>query len=89
THTGIIVSGDQFISSRDKIIDLSEIFDAAACEMEGAAVAQVAYLNHVPFSVIRAISDNANTGASMDYEKFKDLAVENTVSIILHIIGNL
>lgn len=89
THEGIIVSGDQFISSREKIRDLSETFDASACEMEGAAIAQAAYLNHIPFTVIRAISDNANTGASMDYEKFKDLAVENTVSILLHIIRHL
>lgn len=89
THEGIIVSGDQFISSKEKIEDLLETFDAAACEMEGAAIAQAADLNHIPFSVIRAISDNANTGASMDYEKFKDLAVENTVSILTYVLKNL
>ena len=89
THEGIIVSGDQLISSKEKIEDLLETFDAAACEMEGAAIAQAADLNHIPFSVIRAISDNANTGASMDYEKFKDLAVENTVSILTYVLKNL
>ncbi len=89
THEGIIVSGDQFISSKEKIEDLLETFDAAACKMEGAAIAQAADLNHIPFSVIRAISDNANTGASMDYEKFKDLAVENTVSILTYVLKNL
>lgn len=89
THEGIIVSGDQFISSKEKIQDLLETFDAAACEMEGAAIAQAADLNHIPFTVIRAISDNANTGASMDYEKFKDLAVENTVSILTYVLKNL
>ncbi|SDJ23168.1 5'-methylthioadenosine/adenosylhomocysteine nucleosidase [Proteiniclasticum ruminis] len=89
THEGIIVSGDQFISSKERIEDLLETFDAAACEMEGAAIAQAADLNHIPFSVIRAISDNANTGASMDYEKFKDLAVENTVSILTYVLKNL
>ncbi len=89
THEGIIVSGDQFISSKEKIEDLLETFHAAACEMEGAAIAQAADLNHIPFSVIRAISDNANTGASMDYEKFKDLAVENTVSILTYVLKNL
>ena len=89
THEGIIVSGDQFISSKEKIEDLLETFDAAACEMEGAAIAQAADLNHIPFTVIRAISDNANTGASMDYEKFKNLAVENTVSILTYVLKNL
>lgn len=89
THEGVIVSGDQFIHSKDKVMDLLATFDASACEMEGASIAQVAHLNGLPFAVIRAISDNANTGAGMDYEKFKDLAVENTVSLLLHILKKL
>ena len=89
THQGIIVSGDEFISSKDRILSLEAEFNASACEMEGAAIAQVAYLNDLPFTVIRAISDNAATGATMDYEKFKDKAVLNTVNIVLHIAENL
>jgi adenosylhomocysteine nucleosidase len=89
THKGIIVSGDEFISSKERIQDLATTFGASACEMEGAAIAQTAYLNNIPFTVIRAISDNASTGASMDYEKFKDLAVENTVELILHLVEAL
>jgi adenosylhomocysteine nucleosidase len=89
THKGIIVSGDEFISSKERILSLDSEFNASACEMEGAAVAQVAYLNDLPFTVIRAISDNAATGATMDYEKFKDEAVLNTVNIVLHIAENL
>ena len=82
-------SGDAFISSKEKILDLLDAFDASACEMEGASIAHVAYLNEIPFAVIRAISDNANTGASMDYEKFKDLAAKNTVSMVLDLLKNL
>jgi len=89
THQGIIVSGDEFISSKERILLLEAEFNASACEMEGAAVAQVAYLNDLPFTVIRAISDNAATGATMDYEKFKDEAVLNTVNIVLYIAENL
>lgn len=89
THQGIIVSGDEFISSKERILSLEAEFNASACEMEGAAIAQVAYLNDIPFTVIRAISDNAATGATMDYEKFKDKAVLNTVNIVLHIAENL
>ncbi len=44
--------------------------------MEGASIAQVCYLNEIPFIVIRSISDNANNGAQMDYEQFKDIAVD-------------
>lgn len=80
--TGRIVSGDQFIGSVDKIKWLNSEFECLACEMEGASIAQVCYLNEVPFIVIRSISDNANNGAHMDYEKFKDIAVENATSIL-------
>lgn len=80
--TGRIVSGDQFISSVDKIKWLNSEFECLACEMEGASIAQVCYLNDVPFIVIRSISDNANNGAHMDYEKFKDIAVENSTNIL-------
>lgn len=80
--TGRIVSGDQFIASIDKINWLNSEFECLACEMEGASIAQVCYLNEVPFIIIRSISDNANNGAQMDYEKFKDIAVENSTNIL-------
>ncbi|MGH4120057.1 5'-methylthioadenosine/adenosylhomocysteine nucleosidase [Clostridium sp.] len=80
--TGRIVSGDQFIASASKIRWLYSEFECLACEMEGASIAQVCYLNEVPFIVIRSISDNANNGAHMDYEKFKDIAVENSTNIL-------
>ncbi|WP_291635713.1 5'-methylthioadenosine/adenosylhomocysteine nucleosidase [Clostridium sp.] len=80
--TGRIVSGDQFIADASKIKWLNSEFECLACEMEGASIAQVCYLNEIPFIVIRSISDNANNGAHMDYEKFKDIAVENSTNIL-------
>ncbi|MCB2297120.1 5'-methylthioadenosine/adenosylhomocysteine nucleosidase [Clostridium tagluense] len=79
---GRIVSGDQFIANIDKIKWLNSEFECLACEMEGASIAQVCYLNKIPFVVIRSISDNANNGAHMEYEKFKDIAVENATKIL-------
>jgi adenosylhomocysteine nucleosidase len=73
---GRIVSGDQFIADIEKIKWLNKEFNAAACEMEGVSIAQVCHLNNIPFVVIRSISDNANNGAHMDYEKFKFVAVK-------------
>lgn len=80
--TGRIVSGDQFIANVDKIKWLNSEFECLACEMEGASIAQVCYLNEIPFIVIRSISDNASNGAKMEYEKFKDIAVENSNNIL-------
>ena len=46
-------------------------------------------INDIPFVVIRSISDNANTGAHMDFEKFKYLAVENSSYILKEMICNI
>ena len=79
---GRIVSGDQFIADASKIKWLNSEFECLACEMEGASIAQVCYLNEIPFIVIRSISDNASNGAHMEYDKFKDIAVENSTNIL-------
>lgn len=86
---GRIVTGDQFIADTDKIRWLKDQFEALACEMEGGSIAHVCYLNNTPFVVIRSISDNANTGAHMDYEKFKPIAVNNSVNILRAMLKEL
>ncbi|MEY7998667.1 5'-methylthioadenosine/adenosylhomocysteine nucleosidase [Clostridium sp. Mt-5] len=87
--TGRIVTGDQFICSTEKIKYLNREFNALACEMEGGSIAQVAYLNNIPFVIIRSISDNANNGASMDYKKFAPIAIRNSTEILKNMIMNL
>ncbi|MBQ3421004.1 MAG: 5'-methylthioadenosine/adenosylhomocysteine nucleosidase [Romboutsia sp.] len=82
SFTGRIVSGDQFVANLEKIQWLEKEFGAVSCEMEGASIAQVCYLNSIPFVVIRSISDNANNGAHMDYEKFTPIAVKNSTKIL-------
>lgn len=86
SFVGRIVTGDQFISDTCKIKWLNEKFDALACEMEGGSIAQVCYLNNVPFVVIRSISDNANNGAHMDYEKFAPIAIKNSTEILKNML---
>lgn len=86
---GRIVTGDQFICDTEKIIWLNEKFQALACEMEGGSIAQVCYLNKIPFVVIRSISDNANNGAHMDYKKFAPIAIKNSTEIIKSMLINM
>ena len=83
--TGRIVSGDQFISDRVKKDWIAKNFGGFCTEMEGAAIAQAAYLNHVPFLIIRAISDKADNSATMDYSEFEVKAVRHSVNLILAI----
>ena len=82
SFTGRIASGDQFVANIEKIQWLDNEFGAISCEMEGASIAQVCYLNSIPFVVIRSISDNANNGAHMDYQKFIPVAVKNSTRIL-------
>lgn len=86
---GIIATGDQFIADNQKVKWLEETFDASAVEMEGVSIAHVAYQNNIPFIVIRSISDNANTGASIDFEKFVPYAVENSMIFIKGLLESL
>lgn len=84
--TGRVVSGDQFISDKKKKEWLSSQFEGLCAEMEGAAIAQAAYLNHVPFLIIRAISDKADDSATMDYPEFESMAAENSVKLLADIV---
>ena len=83
TFVGRVVSGDQFISSKEKKNWISENFEGYCTEMEGAAVAQTAYLNHIPFLIVRAISDKADDSAEMDYPTFEAQAIERSVKLML------
>ncbi len=86
---GIIVTGDQFINEPGKAKYLVETFDAKATEMEGAAIAHTAYLNDKPFIVIRSISDNASTGATVEFNKFVPVAVENSIIFLKSMLSRL
>lgn len=88
-HTGRIVSGDQFISDSEKKTWLTENFDGYCTEMEGAAIAQTAYLNHIPFLIIRAISDKADHSAEMTYQDFEEIAIRNTVKLVGGLVKRL
>lgn len=85
TFTGRIVSGDQFISEKQKKDWLKETFDGSCTEMEGAAIAQAAYLNKIPCLIIRAISDKADESAHMDYPEFERQAIRYSVNLLLAI----
>ncbi|GEL15775.1 5'-methylthioadenosine/adenosylhomocysteine nucleosidase [Pediococcus cellicola] len=68
---GLIVTGDQFISSTEKIQTILNNFpDALCCEMEGCAIGQVAHQFNVPFVVIRAMSDVGDEDAGVSFDDF-------------------
>ena len=79
TKVGIIASGDKFMSITAEKEAIKDEFKAIACEMEGASIGHVCFVNNTPFGVIRAISDSE--GAEMDYMTFAEKAAENSIKI--------
>ena len=86
---GRVVSGDQFVSSREKKDWLVKTFGGYCTEMEGAAIAQVCYFNHIPFLIVRAISDKADDSATVDYSTFEKKAIEHCVNLTLAMIEEM
>lgn len=80
---GVIASGDRFVSDGAAKERIASAFEAVACEMEGAAIGQVCYVNRVPCCVMRAISDGGDEDAAMDYPTFVKMAAERAVRVIL------
>lgn len=81
--TGIIASGDKFISDASTRKYLAKQFNATATEMEGAAIAQASSINNVPFIIIRIISDLADGKPNEEYDKFERNACVSLADIIL------
>lgn len=84
--SGRIASGDKFIASKEDKDRIVSDFSASACEMEGCAVAQTAFVNGTPFAVVRAISDSADGEATMDYPTFLPIAARNSTALTLSLI---
>lgn len=86
---GRVVSGDQFVSDHVVKERLIRLFGGYCTEMEGASIAQAAWLNGIPFIVIRAISDKADGSAEMDYSEFEMKAIEHTVRLVTGMLRNM
>lgn len=79
---GRVCSGDQFISTAAQKEEIISHFGGLCCEMEGAAVAQVCYLNDTPFVIIRAISDKEDGSQHVEFEVFQEAAAANCAKIV-------
>ena len=89
TFTGRVVSGDQFVSDGAVKERLVTQFQAKCTEMEGAAIAQAAYLNKISCVIIRAISDKADNSSTMDYDAFEKQAITHTVRLVRNLMGKI
>jgi adenosylhomocysteine nucleosidase len=82
TREGVIVTGDAFVASPARRTELRKL-NAAAVEMEGAAVAQICARFGVPSLIIRSITDRADGTAAQSYAQFVETASRNAADLVL------
>lgn len=86
---GTIASGDIFCTDSKMSMKINKKFNALAVEMEGASIAQVCFLNHIPFLIIRSISDIPGKNNTIVYEDFLEKSSKKVASITNKILENM
>ena len=84
--TGTIASGDIFCTEIEMKNQIYANFKADCVEMEGAAIAQVSYLNNIQFIVIRSISDTPNGNNAITFDEFVELASKRCARILKEVV---
>ncbi len=85
--SGVIVTGDVFVSSRQATQKLWRQMKAEATDMEGAAIGQTCWQQQIPFLVIRSLSDDAGSNAARDIARFYQVAARNAATLVIAITG--
>ena len=86
---GRVASGDIFVGQKEKKDWIISNFGAKCCEMEGCAIAHVATDYHVPFVIVRAISDKADEESTISYEDFEAQAAEHCANLVFQVLQSL
>ena len=85
-NIGCIASGDKFIVNKTEKDNIREFFNALCIEMEGASIAQVCYLDKIPFLVIRSITDKLDGSSKVDFETFLESSSNKVVTILKEVL---
>lgn len=82
TMIGKVITGDDFISDAQKKKQIKEDYDALCVEMEGAAIAHAAFVNQIPFVIVRCISDLAEDESGQDYARHEKDAAHKVAQLV-------
>lgn len=85
---GRVASGDQFVRNQDVKDRIRKVFGADCCEMEGASIAQVCWLNRIPYVILRAISDKADGSDALAYPVFERRAARDCAAIAYQLVAS-
>jgi adenosylhomocysteine nucleosidase len=89
TKVGRVASGDLFVAEKTAKNAIIAKTGAFCTEMEGAAIAQTAYRNGIPYVILRAISDKADDSAEMDYPTFEAIAARRCAQVAMNLAKEL
>lgn len=87
--TGLVASGDQFISGGERKAFIKNTFNPACVEMEGCAIAHTANLNKVPFIIVRCMSDMADDNVESVYNFNEEEAAKISAGFVEKFVENL
>ena len=88
-YEGRICSGDQFIHTKEQKDRIVGDFGGMCAEMEGAAIAQICYLNETPFVIIRAVSDKVDETEAVEYKEFEPKAAAISAETVIHMLDDM
>jgi adenosylhomocysteine nucleosidase len=90
-HPGLIVTGDWFVDSKQKMGEIIDHFpDAYAVDMESCAIAQTCYLAGVPFISFRVVSDlPLQDSDASQYHNFWDTIAEHSFQVTRTFVDSL
>ena len=84
---GVVASGDQFITSDSDKNYIKDTFGALCVEMEGTAIGHTAYINGIPFIVLRSISDDGKSEHRVEFATFAKSSAEKVAKLLLSMLS--
>lgn len=87
TKFGIVATGDIFCEDVAMKNKIRAKFDADVVDMECGAIAQVAYLNDIPFIVIRSVSDTPDGKNAYTFDQNLKLASKRCANLLEDFLG--
>jgi nucleoside phosphorylase len=80
-NTATLATGDQFIDNIEQVDSNADIVD-----MEGFAVAYVAKKHNLPITIIKGVSDDANSSSEAELFKNLNIAMDQTITLLRKVI---
>jgi adenosylhomocysteine nucleosidase len=85
-YKGVIASGDKFITDIKEKEKIRNNFKALCIDMESASIAQVCFLDKIPFIIIRSITDKLDGSSKIEFETFLSMSSKNAANILKEFI---